>query len=256
MCGRYASARKKHDLLEEFEVELDGAPDQELGPDYNVAPTKEVYAVMSRVPRGEDGSRSGRPVRQLRVVRWGLVPSWAKDPSIGSRLINARIETVGDKPAFRKAFASRRCLLPADGYFEWMPTEEKKKQPYFIHPADGGVLAMAGLYEFWKDPGRADDDPLKWLCTCTVITTSAEDELGRIHDRMPMMVERGRWAEWLDPRLEDPAKLLVPASPDRLEAYPVSTEVNNVRNNGPDLVEPAAPIGKESGNGGDADALF
>src|SRR4051812_31320097 len=105
MCGRYASARKKHDLLGDFEGELDGAPDQELGPDYNVAPTKEVYAVMSRVPKVEGERRSDRPVRQMRVVRWGLVPSWAKDPSIGSRLINARIETVGEKPAFRKAFA-------------------------------------------------------------------------------------------------------------------------------------------------------
>ncbi|GII58892.1 DUF159 family protein [Planotetraspora thailandica] len=252
MCGRYASARKKHELLEEFEVELDGAPDQELGADYNVAPTKEVYAVMSRVPKIE----GARAVRQLRVVRWGLVPSWAKDPSIGSRLINARIETVGDKPAFRRAFASRRCLLPADGYFEWMPTEDKKKQPYFIHPADGGVLAMAGLYEFWKDPTRADDDPLKWLCTCTVITTTAEDDLGRIHDRMPMMVERDRWGEWLDPGMPDPAHLLVPASPGRLVAHPVSIAVNNVRNNGASLIVPVEGEGNGSANNGNGGTLF
>jgi putative SOS response-associated peptidase YedK len=238
MCGRYASARKKQELLEEFEVELDGVPDQELRPDYNVAPTKTVYAVMSRVPKTDGETASGRSVRQLRAVRWGLVPSWAKDPSVGARMINARVETVAEKPAYRRAFASRRCLLPADGYFEWMPVEGGKKQPYFIHPADGGVLAMAGLYEFWKDPGRADDDPLKWLCTCTVITTTAEDKLGRIHDRMPMMVERDRWAEWLDPGAPDPARLLVPAGPGRLQAYKVSPSVNNVRNNGPELVEP------------------
>ncbi|WP_433497822.1 SOS response-associated peptidase [Sphaerimonospora sp. CA-214678] len=238
MCGRYASARKKHELLEEFQVELDGVPDQELPPDYNVAPTKQIYAVMSRVPKVDGESLSDRPVRQLQIVRWGLVPAWAKDPSIGSRLINARVETVADKPAFRRAFAARRCLLPADGYYEWMPVEGKKKQPYFIHPADGGMLAMAGLYEFWKDPERADDDPLKWLCTCTVITTTAEDEVGHIHDRMPMTIERDRWAEWLDPRTEDPAGLLVAAGPDRLRAHPVSTAVNNVRNNGPELLEP------------------
>lgn len=270
MCGRYASARKKHELLEEFQVEQDGDPDKELGPDYNVAPTKNVYAVLSRVPEGAE-----RGVRQLRILKWGLVPAWAKDPSVGSRMINARAETLAEKPSFRSAFAKRRCLLPADGYFEWMPVEperrssdgeseeranegrsgrdhkpaKKKKQPYFIHPEDGGVLAMAGLYEFWKDPTRDDDDPLKWLVTCTVITTDAEDELGHIHDRMPMMIERERWAEWLDPRLTDTrtaAGLLVPAQSGRLTAYPVSTDVNSVRNNGPELIEPL-PDGEGDG---------
>ncbi len=241
MCGRYASTRDKHQLLEEFEVELDGDPDRELGPDYNVAPTKNVYAVLSRVPKDAE-----RAVRQLRVVKWGLVPAWAKDPSVGSRMINARVETVAEKPSYRQAFAKRRCLLPADGYFEWMPVEgdKKRKQPYFIHPQDGGVLAMAGLYEFWKDAGRDDDDPLKWLVTCTVITTDAEDDLGRIHDRMPMMIERERWAEWLDPLLTDSklaSELLVPAQPGRLTADPVSTDVNNVRNNGPELIKPLPP---------------
>ncbi|WP_113703855.1 SOS response-associated peptidase [Nonomuraea lactucae] len=246
MCGRYASARKKHELLEEFQVELDADPDKELGPDYNVAPTKNVYAVLSRVPKEAE-----RAVRQLRVVKWGLVPAWAKDPSIGARMINARIETVAEKPSFRQAFAKRRCLLPADGYFEWMPVEgdKKKKQPYFIRPEDGGLLAMAGLYEFWKDPSRADDDPLKWLVTCTVITTDAEDELGRIHDRMPMMIEPERWAEWLDPKLTDTgeaSRLLVPADSGRLVAVPVSTDVNNVRNNGPDLIKPLPPEGESA----------
>ena len=142
------------------------------------------------------------------MLRWGLVPSWAKDPSIGNRMINARMETVAEKPAFRRAFAKRRCLLPADGYFEWYPTEEltaagkPRKQPFFIHPKDGGVLAMAGLYEIWRDPTRDEDDPDAFRWTCTVITTDAEDDLGQIHDRMPLMVERERWGQWLDP---DPA---------------------------------------------------
>jgi putative SOS response-associated peptidase YedK len=161
-------------------------------------------------------------------------------------MINARVETVAEKPAYKRAFAKRRCLLPADGYFEWYPTEQRTsagkplKQPFFIRPKDHGVLAMAGLYEIWRDPTRADDDPHRFLWTATVITTDAEDDLGHIHDRMPMMVERDRWAAWLDTTAAaaDLRDLLQPAAPGRLEAYPVSTLVSNVRNNGPELVEP------------------
>jgi len=261
MCGRYAASANPDDLVEEFEIDR-VEPGAGLPPDYNVAPTKDVYAVLTRVPRSRDtnpvdGSTEGSggepavPVRQLRVLRWGLVPSWAKDPSIGSRLINARMETVSSKPAFRRAFTLRRCLLPADGYYEWYAGDvvadtprpvrgRQAKQPFFIRPSDGGVLAMAGLYEFWRDPAADADDPLAWLATCTVITTQAEDDLGRIHDRMPMLVERPRYAQWLDPAVTDPdllRGLLVPAAPGRLAAYPVSTAVNDVRNNGPELVE-------------------
>lgn len=228
-----------------------------LEPDYNVAPTKEVYAVVERTPSAHDGEErdpQADPVRQLRVLRWGLVPSWAKDPAIGNRMINARMETVADKPAFRRAFASRRCLLPADGYFEWYETEtltargKPAKQPFFIRPADGSTLAMAGLYEVWRDPTRDDDDPQRFRWTCTVITTDAADDLGRIHDRMPLMVEPERWGDWLDPRTGKDAllDLLVPAAPGRLEAYPVSTAVGNVRNNGPQLV---APLPLDGGDG-------
>jgi len=157
--------------------------------------------------------------------------------------------TVHEKPAFRRPFASRRCLLPADGYFEWYSTDQKTKagkplkQPFFIRPADGGVLAMAGLYEIWRDPTREEDDPMRFLWSCTVITTTAEDAVGHIHDRMPLMVERDRWAAWLDPAtagVDDLLGLLVPAAPGRLEAYPVSTAVNSVRNNGPELLDPLA----------------
>ena len=251
MCGRYASSRRPEDLIEEFEVAESRVP-APLPPDYNVAPTKEVYAVVERPPSGGGSASSERPdesapaQRQLRVVRWGLVPSWAKDPSIGNRMINARMETVAEKPAFKRAFAKRRCLLPADGYYEWYPTEEKtkagkpRKQPFFIRPKDGSSLAMAGLYEIWRDPTRAEDDPDRFRWTCTVITTAAEDELGKIHDRMPLMVERDRWAQWLDPTQAQDSllELLVPAAPGRLEAYPVSAEVSNVRNNGPQLLDP------------------
>ncbi|MCW2845745.1 MAG: hypothetical protein JWN22_3661 [Nocardioides sp.] len=242
MCGRYASSRRPEDLIEEFEV-VDNRVPSPLEADYNVAPTKEVYAVVERPP-SRDSEEPAR--RQLRVLRWGLVPSWAKDPSIGNRMINARMETVAEKPAYKRAFAKRRCLLPADGYFEWYPTSQltksgkPRKQPFFIRPLDHGTLAMAGLYEIWRDPTRDDDDPDRFRWTCTVLTTQAEDSLGHIHDRMPMMVEPERWAQWLDP---DAARgslldLLVPAAPGRLEAYPVSTLVSNVRNNGPELLAP------------------
>lgn len=239
MCGRYASSRKPEDLVEEFEIRGPAAP--ALEPDFNVAPTKEVYAVVERPPKGEDV-----PERQLRVMTWGLVPSWAKDPRIGNRMINARVETVAEKPAFRKAFARRRAILPADGYYEWYETSQRTKagkplkQPYFIRPRDGGVLAMAGLYELWRDPAKSDDDPARWKWTTTVLTTTAEDELGHIHDRMPLMLTPDRYDEWLDPRRhgEDLLDLLQPASPGLLEAFPVSRLVSNVANNGPELVEP------------------
>jgi putative SOS response-associated peptidase YedK len=242
MCGRYASSRRPEDLLEEFEV-VDDRVAEPLAPDYNVAPTKEVYAVVDRPPSKDSPEP---PERQLRTLKWGLVPSWAKDAGIGSRMINARMETVAEKPAFRRAFAARRCLLPADGYFEWYPTEEltkagkPKKQPFFIRPKDGGVLAMAGLYEIWRDPAKADDADDRFLWSCTVITTDAPDDLGRIHDRMPLMVEPERRAAWLDPRSDQDTvlDLLTPAAPGLLEAYPVSLAVNAVRNNGPELLEP------------------
>lgn len=231
MCGRYASSRQPDELIEEFDVNSSEVTTP-LRPDYNVAPTKPVYAVLERAE--PDATETSR---QLRVLRWGLVPSWAKDPAIGSRMINARMETVDSKPAYRRAFAKRRCLLPADGYFEWYPIEQDSgkpvKQPFFIRPKDHSVLAMAGLYELWKDP--ADDS---WRWTCTVITTEAEDSLGQIHDRMPLMVPRESWSAWLDPSRPGTTDLLVPAAPGRLEAFAVSSLVSNVRNNGPELIEP------------------
>ncbi|CAA9368910.1 MAG: FIG01123353: hypothetical protein [uncultured Nocardioides sp.] len=240
MCGRYASSRAADDLVEEFEV-VENRVATPLPPDYNVAPTKEVHAVVQRPPSGRADEP---PQRQLRALTWGLVPSWAKDPSIGSRMINARMETVAEKPSFRRAFAARRALLPADGYFEWYATSrtgpkgKPVKQPYFIRPRDGRPLAMAGLYEIWRDPSKAEDDPTRFRWTCTILTTAAEDQLGHIHDRMPLMVAPERWDEWLDPTRPGDTGLLVPAAPGALEAYPVSTLVSNVRNNGPELVEP------------------
>jgi putative SOS response-associated peptidase YedK len=249
MCGRYATARNAADLVEEFGVDRI-VVDEQLAPNYNIAPTDEVYAVVERVDKEQP---SAPAQRQLRVVRWGLVPSWAKDAKIASKLINARAETLAEKPAFRKAFAVRRCLLPADGYYEWysdsgpadnaatadVPSRTRPKQPYFIRNRGGGVLPMAGLYEFWRDP-NAEPDADPWLWSSVVITTEATDDLGRLHDRMPMLVEPENWARWLDPQVTEVGglrELLVPAAPGRLEAYPVSTQVNDVRNDGPQLIE-------------------
>ncbi len=251
MCGRYASAKDPDALVEEFEVD-ESKVDKPLSADYNVAPTKVVYAVLSRRPDSDD--ESGVVERQLRTVKWGLVPSWAKDPSIGSRMINARSETLADKPAFRRAFGKRRCLLPADGYFEWYTPQKTdgpktakgkpKKQPFYIHRADGHSLAMAGLYEWWHDDDRDRDDPEAWLLSATIITTDAADAVGRIHDRMPVVIHERDWKAWLDPELGERSTvegLMQPALSAPLDAFPVSVRVNNVRNNGPELIE-ALPV--------------
>ena len=248
MCGRYAASREPAALVEEFGVEVPPAVD--LPARYNIAPTNEVYIVRDGKP-----DDSGHHPRRLDVARWGLVPSWAKDPAIGNRMINARAETVAEKPSYRRALGSRRCLLPADGFYEWQAPAEgvltatgKKppKQPYFLHPADGTGLAMAGLYEWWRDPEvEQDDDPSAWLLSTTIITTSARDEVGRIHDRMPVAVLPEQRAAWLDPQTpgrEVLAEILAPARPGFWDIYPVSTAVNSVRNQGPDLVRPAEPI--------------
>lgn len=225
MCGRYASTRSDDDLSSLFDavVRLGDPPE----PSYNVAPTDPVRIVLDR----DDD-------RQLRTVRWGLVPSWAKDKKIASRLINARSETVTEKPAFRKAAAKRRCLIPADGYYEW-EKREGAKVPHFLHT--DGVLAMAGLYELWPDPSLDDDDPNKWFWSTTVLTTTATDTLGHIHDRSPVVVPDDLWSAWLDPGLTDlagVADMLQSIPEPHLTPYEVSTAVNSVRNNGPELVAP------------------
>ena len=238
MCGRYASFREAQDLADAFAAQ-DVADDARLlPPSWNVAPTDPVRIVVER-------ERDDDVVRSLRVARWGLVPGWAKDPSVGSKMINARVETLDTKPAFRKALAARRCLVPAEGYYEWQKVErdgKQVKQPFWIHSADGAPLAFAGLYEFWRDPDRADDDPLRWLVTTAIVTGDA-GLLGSIHDRRPVMLGPDRWDAWLDPR-RDAAGEVLPLLDDAgpvLVPTPVATAVNSVRNNGPELIEPVEP---------------
>lgn len=246
MCGRYAASAAQATLIETFEiVEVpESVNPAALLPRWNIAPTDPVAAVVERANK-----QTGEVVRKLVTPRWGLVPSWSKDAKSGARMINARSETVAEKPAFRKAFATRRCLIPADGYYEWynFPSlaGKARKQPFFVQPTSGVLgtdqMVMAGIYEFWRDRQADPDDPDAWLTTCSIITTQAIDSLGVIHDRMPMQVAPHDWAYWLDPHLTDPLAahdLLHIPEPDAMTAYAVSTLVNSVGNDGPELIAP------------------
>ncbi|MBU8867398.1 SOS response-associated peptidase [Paenarthrobacter sp. MMS21-TAE1-1] len=249
MCGRYVMARAVGDLLADFDAELEN--EIALEKSWNVAPTDAVPIVLERLV--DDGLK-----RQLHVARWGLVPSWAKDPKGGARLINARSETLLEKPSFRKAAAARRCAVPADGYYEWKKGEGKSKQPYYVHPADGGGVVFAGLYEWWRDQSASDDDPARWLLSMSILTAdtptaesaitrrsaSVFDELTALHDRVPLPMSRDTMEAWLNPREDDAAGLVDlvrskahdAAASWTLDA--VGAAVGNVRNNGPELIEP------------------
>lgn len=231
MCGRYVSATPPDQIAAYFDAE---APEALLEASYNVAPTNDVYAVLS------DGS-----TRHVDAFHWGLVPLWAKDPKIGSKMINARAESLAEKNAFKSAFKRRRCLIPADGFYEWRKDPDAppkaKKQPYFIHSPDGEPYAFAGLWEVWRGPNR-DQEPLR---SCTIITTSPNEPMSAIHDRMPVILPRSAWDTWLDRDVDDLdllGKLLVPAAPEVTAMHTVATDVNNVRNNGEHLTEEAPPI--------------
>jgi len=259
MCGRYASSSRPEDLVEEFDVDEDRTGERVRSilvtpqsppagqPDFNMAPTKAAPVVLTRAGRGDPDAE---PTRQLRLLTWGLVPSWSRDVKVGLRMTNARSESLLGKSSFARAAASRRCLVPADGWYEWQvsPTAvdakgKPRKQPFFIHRSDGGPMAMAGLYEFWRDRSLAEDDPDAWLATYTIITTAAEPGLDRIHDRQPLVLERADWDDWLDPTATDLARVkahLEFSGTGRFDAYPVSTAVNYSRNNGAQLLVPLA----------------
>jgi putative SOS response-associated peptidase YedK len=220
MCGRYSASRPPDLTAETYAAAV---VDEPPPPSWNVAPTDPASVV---VERGEG--------RELRTLRWGLIPSWADDRRIASRLINARAETVAEKPAFRAALARRRCLVPADGWYEWRAAADRKKQPFFITARDGAPVAFAGLYEVWRDPATEE-----LVRTCAVVTTSAAPDLAYLHERMPAVLAPDVWDAWLDPAHDDTDALCGLLAPrDGFAAYPVSPAVNSVRNNGPSLVEP------------------
>lgn len=242
MCGRYVMAKATSDLVAAFAA--DQAVGNDVGPSWNVAPTDDVRIVTERARRGPDaadGDGADTVVRRLATAKWGLVPVWAKDPKIGARMINARRETVLEKPAFRKAAVKRRALVPADGYYEWEKSGSAKIPTYLYSPSDD-PLAFAGLYEYWPDPSLPEDHEHKWLVSFTIITTEASDALGHIHDRTPLIIPPDLYADWLDPKLTETAEVrqLLEAVPEPvLTPRVVSSEVNSVRNNGPQLISPA-----------------
>jgi putative SOS response-associated peptidase YedK len=219
MCGRYTLSTPAGRLAEEFQLDST----VEIPPSYNVAPTQQVAAVLE-----DEGGRC------LEMLRWGLVPSWADDPEIGARMINARSETAAEKPSFRRAFRGRRCLIPADGFYEWK-RENGGKQPYYFRMQDGRPFAFAGLWESWE---KGDGN---WR-TCAILTTRANSVLEEIHDRMPVILPRDAYNAWLDPNAEkeELGELMLPYPGADLETYPVSRFVNSPRNNDERCIEPAA----------------
>ena len=241
MCGRYAASRRPEELIEEFGIE--SAPSRPLAQNWNTAPTQSIYLVA------DVGQK-----RTLMIASWGLPPSWSKDAKSGANMINARVESVAEKPSFRASFKSRRCLIPADGYYEWYTLSNQNlsnqgarqaapKQPFYIHRLDGKALAMAGLYEHWRNPVSGE-----LITSATIITTSAQGEIAQIHDRMPVLLPRECYDSWLA-QAESPKEALlalldVQGADLELVALPISRRVNSVRNNGSELID-AMPIEDE-----------
>jgi len=240
MCGRFVSSHSADQISEFFGASFE--TEATLPANYNVAPTQDVYAVVA----------DSAGAREVQPFHWGLVPSWAKDIKIGSKMINARSETIAEKPAFKGLFKKHRLIIPMDGFYEWQQAKavegtsapltkagKPMKTPMFIHRVDGQLLAVAGLWATWRD--KAAGPEAEWLHSCTVITTAANETMAPVHDRMPVLLSPEDWEEWLDPTNNDLAALqhlLVPAPNEVLVMHAVSTAVNNVRNTGPQLMLP------------------
>lgn len=221
MCGRYSQTHSAQAIAQAFQLSV--VPP--LPPRYNIAPTQLVSTVLQT---------QQQPERQLRVLRWGLIPSWAKDPAIGNRLINARAETVAEKPSFRSALRYRRCLVLADGFYEWQ-RQGAKKQPYYFQLHSQQPFGFAGLWEHWASPAG------EVIETCTILTTAANEVLSPIHDRMPVILHPDDYDRWLDPDLTTSAQLLPllhPYPADEMQSYPVSTLVNRATSDRPDCIQP------------------
>ena len=232
MCGRYVSSSQPDEIARYFGAAMSETLTAEgAAPNFNVAPTSNVFVVL------ESGE-----TRRLEEARWGLVPSWAKELSIGAKMINARAETLATKNAFKRSFERRRCIIPADGFYEWKVVPgQKRKQPMYIHRADGDRFAFAGLWELWRNRYDLEAPPLR---TCTIITGEPNEKVAEIHDRMPVMLPPDAWGAWLDCEnhdLELLGRLLVPAPASLIAVHPVSTAVNNVRNKQASLIDRVDP---------------
>ncbi len=225
MCGRFTQTAKPKEIEKEFAVKI--APDVLFKPRYNIAPTQIIPAVLE-----SDGERI------IEGLRWGLIPSWAKDESIGNKLINARAETLAEKPSFKNAFRSHRCIIPASGFYEWQKTAKGAKQPFYFHLKDKGVFGFAGLYEQWLDRETGEQ-----IETCTIITTEANKVLEPIHDRMPVILKPESYEQWLDAKEKDInklQKLLAPYAAAEMDSYKVSKSVNIPDNDSPELIKNSA----------------
>jgi len=222
MCGRFTLTEPPEYYADVFGV--DSIRTEGLQPNYNVAPTDPVYVAIEH-----------RRERRLGTLRWGLIPHWAKDRKSAARHINARVETAATRPAFRDSLRRRRCLIPADGFYEWERRDERAKLPHYVHAVGGGPLAFAGLWAAWKDPESGE-----WLRTCTILTGPPDDVVRPLHDRMPVTLPPDRWDGWLAEDLQDPeeAMAIVGGPTVPLTEYPVSTLVNKVANNVPELIRP------------------
>ncbi len=224
MCGRYTLHHKPKEIEERFEVE----PVEELlAPRYNIAPSQIIPVIRH--------AQSGAGLREMAGCKWGLIPFWAKDPKIGNNLINAKAETIAEKPSFKQAFAKRRCLIPTDGFYEWQKRGKAPSQPIYIRRRDGGLFAFAGLWEVWKSP---EGEPLE---TCTIITVEPNELISKIHHRMAAILKLDDEAAWIDPKssVDDLLQMLRPYDSDALEAIPVSRAVNSPAHDSPACIVPA-----------------
>jgi putative SOS response-associated peptidase YedK len=222
MCGRYRLSRRKQIVEEHFAA----SGEEDWNPRYNIAPTQPI-PVIRQNPK--------EPIRELSLIRWGLIPSWAKDSSAAARMINARSETAGTKPAFRDALKSRRCLIPADGFYEWSRTG-KTKRPFCFEVGEGELFAFAGLWDHWKDASS------KSVETCSILTTTPNAVTAAVHDRMPVILDPDSYDLWLDPGMTDvsaASELLKPYDAGLMRCYPISTRINHVAN---DDEECSAPV--------------
>jgi len=224
MCGRFALRCSLHQLVDQFL--LTSPPDLSLPPRFNIAPTQTIMALRRL---------AGNQNRELAALHWGLIPAWAKDPAIGNRMINARSETVAEKPSFRESYKNRRCLILSDGYYEWQK-RGSRKHPFFFHRDDDQPFAFAGLWERWQDPQSGNPTE-----TATILTTAANEQIEPFHHRMPVILDPEKYDDWLDPEETEPSRLgplLQAQPPANLVIDPVSTLVNSPRNDDPRCLEP------------------
>jgi putative SOS response-associated peptidase YedK len=244
VCGRFVVAKTVGEILTIFEA--DEIIGEQPGISFNVAPTQPISIIVDRsFEKAEDGSPLGELRREIHAARWGLIPRWSKDgPSSGAPLVNGRIETILEKPSFKDSVIRRRCVIPASGYYEWHVDADGNKQPFYINAGSDGMFALAGLYEWWRDPSKAENDPTRWLLSATTLTKDSAPELAHIHDRNPVLLTPDSLEAWIDPHIEGDQDLLDAVAVEsnvvaaEAEFFKVGSAVGQVRNNSPELILP------------------